>query len=1097
MASKRKILEAMTRTVLLDIAKHYEITGLTAKSKANIVDALAGSRKVQSDEFLTLFSRDDLKGLCQALSLAESGREKQLLIDRLMGLEAGNSNTRATNNDTRQAMAKKKTKTDVDGLNVEDYRHSGAKRKNNPPAKIAAEGTVPAVPKIEYSYSPRRPPVLRFDTSGKADKLPELLEKATKGPLTKEEAQILAEALRTQQPWLEWAGKQETESKGFSVDPVALHIHERISSQAILKVAARQDVARTLFSDPEQEYHEAVQFYKHDVQWTNRLILGDSAQVMASLAHREDLAGKVQMIYIDPPYGIRYGSNFMPEVGKKPDGTRDKENELTREPEMVRAYRDTWTLGIHSYIAYLRDRLLTAKQLLSPSGSIFVQISDENLHRVRQLMEEVFGPENFAAIIAYRTRSPLGSSGIPKANDFLIWFFNNAEQAWFHRIYVYKTPEDDAYFDTLEMPDGSLRKLIESERKDATLLPKNGLVLSQQGMLSSGATASCIFEYQLHGRKFFPGGGRSWRTNPVGIERLRQSERLIPLKTAIRFKQYLNDFCLKERSTLWMDTFTATDKEYVVQTDPEVILRCVAMTTKPGDLVVDPTCGGGTTAWACENMGRRWITIDTSRVAVAIARQRLLTSQFDYFNLRDEEAGIVGGLVYHAVPRVTVKTIAQNQNLDPIFAKHEPILDTRLNACNDALGKVTQEVRFKLDAKLMAKQQKEGKRAITDADNRRWQLPKKGERFEHWTVPFDSDPDWPKGLQQAVTEYRKAWRAKMDEVNACIAANAAQEDLVDQPEVVKGIVRVSGPFTVEAVQPPERSLGAMEGMFDGAPEELEDTFDTKNVESYLDQMTRLLKLDGVRFPNNKEMAFSRLDRLTGQAGGLHAEGRWLPKGETDDDPEGKAIVAVGFGPQYGPVTAKQVEDLIRSASRRGYDALVVAGFSFDGPAQATIEDAQHPKLRIHMASIRPDVNPGMAGLLKEQPGSQLFTVFGQPRTRLDGPNKKNEYVVHMEGVDIYDPVANTIRSTEDSKVAAWFVDGDYDGRTFCITQAFFPDRSAWDKLANALGGVLSEDAFEKLSGTVSLPFPAGKHKCVAVKVIDPRGNEVMQVHHLG
>jgi adenine-specific DNA-methyltransferase len=261
-------------------------------------------------------------------------------------------------------------------------------------------------------------------------------------------------------------------------------------------------------------------------------------------------------------------------------------------------------------------------------------------------------------------------------------------------------------------------------------------------------------------------------------------------------------------------------------------------------------------------------------------------------------------------------------------------------------------------------------------------------------------------------------------------------------------------------------------------------------------MTRLLKLDGVRFPNNKEMAFSRLDRMTGQARGLHAEGRWLPKGETDDDPEGKATVAVGFGPQYGPVTAKQVEDLIRSASRRGYDALVVAGFSFDGPAQATIEDAQHPKLRIHMASIRPDVNPGMAGLLKEQPGSQLFTVFGQPRTRLEGPNRRGEYCVHMEGVDIYDPVANVIRSTEDSKVAAWFVDGDYDGRTFCITQAFFPDRSAWDKLANALGSVVAEEAFEKFSGTVSLPFPLGKHMCVAVKVIDPRGNEVMQVHRL-
>jgi adenine-specific DNA-methyltransferase len=333
----------------------------------------------------------------------------------------------------------------------------------------------------------------------------------------------------------------------------------------------------------------------------------------------------------------------------------------------------------------------------------------------------------------------------------------------------------------------------------------------------------------------------------------------------------------------------------------------------------------------------------------------------------------------------------------------------------------------------------------------------------------------------------------MDEVNACISANADQEELVDQPEIIRGVVRVSGPFTVEAVQPSERSLGSDDGKFEGGIDELEDSFDLKNVEAYLDQMVRLLRLDGIRFPNNKEMSFTRLERLTGQSGGLHAEGRWMPKGDIDEDPDGSATVAIGFGPQYGPVTAKQVEDLIRSANRRGYDALVVAGFSFDGPAQMAIEESQHPKLRIHMANIRPDINPGMAGLLKEQPGSQLFTVFGQPRIRLEGPNSDGEYIVVMEGVDIYNPVDNSIRSTGADKVAAWFLDGDYDSRTFCVTQAFFPDKSAWEKLAKVLGGVLSEDAFERLSGTVSLPFPRGKHRCIAAKVIDPRGNEVMQV----
>jgi adenine-specific DNA-methyltransferase len=638
--------------------------------------------------------------------------------------------------------------------------------------------------------------------------------------------------------------------------------------------------------------------------------------------------------------------------------------------------------------------------------------------------------------------------------------------------------------------------------------------ITSQGAVNSEQT------FDMNGVTFEPPAGMHWKTTVAGLCRLREAHRLKVEGKLPRYIRLLDDFSVFPISNLWLDIGGVQNrtegKLYAVQTASTVIERCMLMATDPGDLVLDPTCGSGTTANTAEEWGRRWITIDTSRVAIAIARQRLLTARFDYFDLRavtaaekasqplntwlTDSSGTqkdVCTLKCRAVPHITLKSIAHNQNLDPILAKHEPLLIQSLAVCNSALSKVTQDMRQKLDLKLLNKQRTEGKRAITDADNRRWQLPKKDEKFQHWTVPFDTDPDWPNELQQAVTEYRKAWQAKMDEVNACIAANASQEELVDQPEVVKGIVRVSGPFTVEAVQPPERSLGAMEGMFDGAPGEMEDTFDMKNVESYLDQMTRLLKLDGVRFPNNKEMAFGRLDRLLGQSGGLHAEGRWLPKGEIDSDPEGNANVAVGFGPQYGPVTAKQVEDLIRTASRRGYDALVVAGFSFDGPAQAAIEEAQHPKLLIHMASIRPDINPGMAGLLKEQPGSQLFTVFGQPRTRLQGPDREGNYIVHMEGVDIYDPVANTIRSTEDSKVAAWFVDGDYDGRTFCITQAFFPDKSAWDKLANALGGVLSADAFEKMSGTISLPFPAGKHKCVAVKVIDPRGNEVMQLHRIG
>ena len=386
-------------------------------------------------------------------------------------------------------------------------------------------------------------------------------------------------------------------------------------------------------------------------------------------------------------------------------------------------------------------------------------------------------------------------------------------------------------------------------------------------------------------------------------------------------------------------------------------------------------------------------------------------------------------------------------------------------------------------------------------------LPKKGEVWQHWQVPFDTDADGPQPLQATVSAYRAAWRAKMDEINQCIADNAEYEELVDQPEVDRSKIRVSGPFTVEAVQPPEMSLGDVVG-FAGTPGDLDATFaireaklgfSTDNLEAYLDRMVRLLRGDGVRFPNNKPNKFTRLEATyaNGQALTFHAEGRWVPEGDTDPEPDGESTVGVVFGPQYGPVTAKMIEELIKPAARR-YDHLVIAGFSFTAEAQSIIDDNSHPKLRIHMAHIRPDANPAMADLLKEQPGSQLFTVFGQPRTAVSGPDADGAFVVEMEGVDIYNPVTNTIAPTHADKVAAWVLDGDYDGQTFCITQAFFPDRTAWDKLARALGdkGLIDEERFAAFAGTTSLPFKPGPRHKVAVKVIDPRGNEVMRVHDL-
>lgn len=365
-------------------------------------------------------------------------------------------------------------------------------------------------------------------------------------------------------------------------------------------------------------------------------------------------------------------------------------------------------------------------------------------------------------------------------------------------------------------------------------------------------------------------------------------------------------------------------------------------------------------------------------------------------------------------------------------------------------------------------------------------------------MPFDIDEEWPIELKNALTEFRTAWRAKMDEVNASIEANAMREELVDQPEIIRDVVRVSGPFTIEAVMPAEESLHE-KSPIDGEPKELEtfghpevqsETTSSKvdepvNAEAYLDKMIRLLRTDGVRFPNNRVMHFTRLESCGGVY--IHAEGEW------EFEPGQPRTVAISFGPQYGPVTGFQVESALPLAGRRGYDDLVFAGFSFDAAAQGIIQDDPHLRVRCHLAHIRPDVS--MSDLLKDNPNSQIFTVFGSPRTELRTADD-GMFTIEMQGVDIYDPVDNTILPTSAGKVAAWFLDADYDGRTFCITQAFFPDNSAWDKLQRALKGIIDEERFAALSGTVSLPFVAGKHRRAAVKVIDPRGNEVMRVHHL-
>ena len=1024
----------------------------------------------------------------------------------------------------------------TDPTPITQHEHADAKRKNLPPAGSPPGDRVAEEPKVKFAYDPHRTPVLRFNEA--VARCRELLEKATRTQLTKDEAAELAAHLESEQPWLEWAGKRE--QPHFEVEPVALHLHERVSAQAILRAVRREDVQRDFFAEPKLPAREARAYYQYDVDWANRLILGDSLQVMTSLARREGLAGQVQMIYLDPPYGIKFSSNWQNEVGKR--DVKDKDEDLTREPEMIRAYRDTWTLGVHSYLAYLKQRFILARELLTDSGSIFVQISDENLHRVRAVLDEVFGAGNFCALISFLKSSSQTSELLTGTSDYLLWYAKDREHVAYRPLFWEKLAGEGvgAEYTQLISDDGQRRTMNEAEQDDPLSVAKNWHAFRPSPLTSQGFRVNTTVSFEFQGQSYHPGNSANWKTTVDGLRRLVGAQRVIPRSNSLSFVRYLEDFPVAVIGNSWQDTkwgFDAKEKAYVVQTNVKVVARCMLMTTKPGDLVLDPTCGSGTTAFVAEQWGRRWITVDSSRVAAAIARQRLLTASFETYKTRDPQAGVDPnqplnprhGFHYKTVPHITLKSIAQNKGLDPIFARHEPILAERLAALNAALeahasaqSREGEELRRKLAGKLLAKL-RESARSVTDADERRWILPgtdpqlfqaakggptakqvadlrafasARATQWQEWEVPFDPDPDWPQPLQASLSAYRAAWRAKMDEVNKCIEANAEQEELVDVPEKVPGVVRVSGPFTVESIRPPENGPEP-ESPIGGAPEELE-TFaaDEKavasgNAGSHIDRMLDLLRHDGITFLGNKHVKVQPLQRV--ESSFLHAEGEFV---SADDGKPHR--VAVVIGPELGSVPSFLVEQAMRHCYKRGYDDLVVAGFSFDAMAQEAIQDNNDDKntdLRIHMAQIRPDVTMGDL-LKKTQVSAQIFTVFGQPRTRL-APAGGDEWQVHMEGVDIYDPVKNSIEATNAGKVAAWFVDTDYDGKVFCICQAFFPDKSAWEKLARALRGSIEEGAFDKLSGTTSLPFKPGERQTVAVKVIDPRGNEVMRVHRLG
>jgi adenine-specific DNA-methyltransferase len=518
---------------------------------------------------------------------------------------------------------------------IEQYEHATKKRKNNPPVGLVTPQTDPEEGKKQYAYDPHL------------------------------------------DPRLEWAGKAEHTS--FEVDTVSLHVHERIDPRTIIEAVRRRDgdrpaegeptapVQMGLFEQPAENppLRDAIAFYKHEHNWSNRLIAGDSLLVMNSLIEKEGMAGQVQMVYIDPPYGIRYGSNFQPFTNKR-DVKDGKDEDLTQEPETIKAFRDTWELGIHSYLTYLRDRLLLARELLSESGSIFVQISDENVHLVRNLMDEVFGARNFVSLIPVVKTSGLGASGLARLADFLLWYAHTSELLKYRQLYIGRDLGDEGseQYSWVELPDKSRRRMSVDERRDPSLLPDKSRAFRLDNLTSGAFRENTTIPYEFRGRVFHPGTNKCWKTTKDGLDVLASKNRIEIIGNTLAYVRYISDFPLRPLKALWADTGTGgfgDEKFYVVQTTTKIIQRCLLMVTDPGDLVFDPTCGSGTTAYVAEQWGRRWITCDTSRVAITLAKQRLMTALFDYYELARHDEGIASGFQYKTVPHVTLKSIANNE----------------------------------------------------------------------------------------------------------------------------------------------------------------------------------------------------------------------------------------------------------------------------------------------------------------------------------------------------------------------------------------------------------------------------------------------------
>ena len=840
-------------------------------------------------------------------------------------------------------------------------------------------------------------------------------------------------------PQLVWKGKDEQDSEDLAVQTVPIYIQEKIEPRALIenlrKTAGPGELEPelTLFDDFDGlEFEQLVDFYEHAANWSNRLILGDSLLVMNSLAEKEGLRGKVQTIYLDPPYGIKFGSNWQVSTRKR-DVKDGKAEDASRQPEQIKAFRDTWELGVSSYLTYLRDRLMVARELLTESGSCFVQIGDENVHLVRSVMDEVFGSENFVSLITYSKTTGATSGLLPGTADYIVWYARSKPKAKYRQIFSTKSfgGAGGGKYDQVEMGDGT-RRPLSAQEKLATRSPEDTRVYRLDNLMSQsmgrekGEGAASWFDVVLDGRTFRPNERSRWKTNEAGMARLLTARRVQASTNSLSYVRFLNDFAAFPISNTWMDIggiqSRSDPKVYVVQTATTAIERCLLMTTDPGDLVLDPTCGSGTTAVVAEKHGRRWITTDTSRVALALARQRLMAARHPSYLLADSPEGakreqqlsgaetngsfgrdIRKGFVYKRVPHITLKSIAQN-------------------------------------------------------------------------------PEIEEGMSR-------------EEIDAAIARNADQELLYDQPYEQKGTVRVTGRFTVESLSP-HRLLDFEERPETESGQDSDRPFATTVLDNLtkagVQNTVRDEHLDfdwvepfagayiGARGQYTDKDGETRRVAMSigpehGTVGSAHVKeaAKEALKGEGFDL---LLVCAFSFDAGAGEAAAE-----FKPGDQSGW--------------AVAAEEKTLGRLPVLLVRMNPDLAMGDE-LLKKTGAGNLFMVFGEPDLEISR-DADDSLVVELRGVDVYDPTTGVVRSNTTADVACWMIDTAYDGESFFVRHAYFTGAGdPYAQLKRALKADIDEEAWASLYQTRSRPFAVPESGRIAVKVINHYGDEVLKTYEV-